>query len=97
MATKVEGGVIHPATGCAVVHERQDMLMTRVQRAHLLSRARVVCSKSDCRKTFGLLPELKRRRAKVHSSGPRYCPCLDRWFARRSLLIDHCPHRENCP
>ncbi|KAG0032970.1 hypothetical protein BGZ82_006311 [Podila clonocystis] len=97
MALGVEGGILCPAAGCAVVHKRRNTLKNHFQRAHSLSSERVACTEPGCRKTFGLLPELKRHRVEVHGSCTRHCPCLKRWFARRGHLIDRCPNRVNCP
>lgn len=95
-ALKVEGGFLCSAVGCTTVHKRRVTLKNHFQRAHSVSRERVTCPEPGCRRSFGLLPELKRHRAAVHGNGARYCPCLKRWFTRRGHLVDRCPNRENC-
>ncbi|KAI9239178.1 MAG: hypothetical protein BYD32DRAFT_412079 [Podila humilis] len=96
MALKVEDGFLCPAVGCTTVHKRRDTLKNHFQRAHSVSRERVMCLEPGCRRSFGFLQELKRHRAEFHGNGARYCPCLKRWFTRRGHLVDRCPNRENC-
>ncbi|KAI9236760.1 MAG: hypothetical protein BYD32DRAFT_437166 [Podila humilis] len=96
MGIDLGGRFLCPVLGCTAIYMRRDSLRTHFKRKNSHSMERVACPEPDCRKTFGLLPELKRHCAEVHGKGARYCPCLKRWFARRGHLIGCCPHRENC-
>lgn len=96
MGIDLGGRFLCPVLGCTAIYKRRDSLKNHFKRKNSDSTERVACPEPDCRKTFGLLPELKRHCAEVHGKGARYCPCLKRWFARRGHLIDRCPHRENC-
>ena len=96
MGIDLGGRFLCPVFGCTAIYKRRDSLKNHFQRKQSDSTERVACPEADCRKTFGLRPEMKRHCAEVHGKGTRYCPCLKRWFARRGHLIDRCPHRENC-